>query len=152
MSNLESRDFRLKPRSASEVDVSVGKRLRARREMLGMSQQDLADRCHISPQQVHKYETGISSIRASRIVQFGYVLDVPSAYFLDGVGLVNAYPDDMIELFSDRMTAEIVRLLSKMDDETVKRGMLEMARAYHAVRFENDDEDGDNLSQRGASG
>ncbi|MEM7747117.1 MAG: helix-turn-helix transcriptional regulator [Pseudomonadota bacterium] len=151
MSNLEPRDFRLKPRSASEVDVSVGKRLRARREMLGMSQQDLADRCHISPQQVHKYETGISSIRASRIVQFGYVLDVPSAYFLDGVGFVSSYPDDMIELFSDRMTAEIVRLLSKMDDETVKRGMLEMARAYHAVRFESDDGEGDDLSGR-ASG
>ena len=136
---IEHKEFRLKPRSATEVDVSVGKRLRARREMLGMSQQDLADRCHISPQQVHKYETGISSIRTSRIVQFGYILDVPSAYFLDGVGLVENYADDMIEMFSDRTIAEIVRLLAKMDDETVKRGMLEMARAYHAVRTEADD-------------
>ena len=116
--------------------------------MLGMSQQDLADRCHISPQQVHKYETGISSIRASRIVQFGYVLDVPSGYFLDGVGLVEAYPDDMIELFSDRTIAEIVRLLAKMDDETIKRGMLEMVRAYHSVRAEADEENVDAASAR----
>ena len=120
--------------------------------MLGMSQQDLADRCHISPQQVHKYETGISSIRASRIVQFGYVLDVPAAYFLDGVGFVNAYPDDMIELFSDRMIAEIVRLLAKMDDVAVKRGMLEMARAYHSVQSEEEAEPVEAVDGRRSAG
>ena len=117
-----------------------------------MSQQDLADRCHISPQQVHKYEAGISSIRASRIVQFGYVMDVPAAYFLDGVGFVEGYPDDMIELFSDRMIAEIVRLLAKMDDVTVKRGMLEMARAYHSVQAEDDDEVGEQVNGHRSAG
>lgn len=76
---------------------------------------------------------------------------MPAAYFLDGVGFVSSYPDDMIELFSDRMISEMVRLLAKMDDQSVKRGMLEMARAYHAVQSANDEDDATALPPRRTS-
>ena len=49
------------------VDVHVGKRVRHRRWMVGMTQQQLGDIVGIKFQQIQKYETGMNRISASRI-------------------------------------------------------------------------------------
>ena len=43
------------------VDVHVGKRIRHRRWMIGMTQQQLAEAVGIKFQQIQKYETGTVS-------------------------------------------------------------------------------------------
>ncbi len=49
------------------VDVHVGQRVRQRRWMVGMTQQQLGDNAGIKFQQIQKYETGTNRISASRI-------------------------------------------------------------------------------------
>lgn len=44
------------------VDVHVGKRIRHRRWMVGMTQQQLAERVGIKFQQIQKYETGMNRV------------------------------------------------------------------------------------------
>jgi hypothetical protein len=68
-------------------------------------------------------------MRASRLIQFGAALGVPVNYFFNGLEDVGNYPDDLLELFSNRANAELVRLFSEISEPTIRTGLLEMARA-----------------------
>ncbi|MEO1293755.1 MAG: helix-turn-helix transcriptional regulator, partial [Pseudomonadota bacterium] len=62
---------------ANDIDVHVGLRLRQRRWMLGLTQQQLGERIGIKFQQVQKYETGQNRISASRLYELATALEVP---------------------------------------------------------------------------
>ena len=55
------------------VDVHVGSRIRQRRWMTGMTQQQLAEKVGIKFQQIQKYETGMNRVSASRLWDIGEV-------------------------------------------------------------------------------
>ena len=65
------------------IDLHVGKRLRLRRTLLGMSQEQLGAELNITFQQVQKYERGANRISASRLWDMSQILDVPVSYFFD---------------------------------------------------------------------
>lgn len=67
------------------VDVHVGKRVRHRRWMVGMTQQQLADKVGIKFQQIQKYETGMNRISASRLWDISEALSVPISFFFEGL-------------------------------------------------------------------
>ncbi|WP_298261388.1 helix-turn-helix transcriptional regulator [uncultured Litoreibacter sp.] len=70
---------------AHRVDIHVGKRLRHRRWMVGMTQGELADTLGIRFQQIQKYESGTNRVSASRLWDIAQALDVPIAYFFQGL-------------------------------------------------------------------
>lgn len=65
------------------VDHYVGRRLRSRRTLLGMSQENLGEAVGVTFQQIQKYERGLNRIGASRLYEFSRVLGVPVAYFFE---------------------------------------------------------------------
>ncbi|GGJ41701.1 helix-turn-helix domain-containing protein [Neoroseomonas lacus] len=65
------------------VDIHVGARVRLRRQLLGMSQKELAAALGISFQQVQKFERGMSRIAAGRLYDMSCALDVPISFFFD---------------------------------------------------------------------
>lgn len=65
------------------VDVHVGKRLRSRRTILGMSQEEIGDAVGITFQQVQKYERGLNRIGSSRLYEFACLLGVSVSYFFE---------------------------------------------------------------------
>jgi transcriptional regulator with XRE-family HTH domain len=67
------------------TDSHVGKRVRMRRMMLGMSQEMLGDALGVTFQQVQKYENGKNRISASRLQHISQILQVPAAFFFEGV-------------------------------------------------------------------
>ena len=67
------------------VDVHVGKRVRHRRWLIGMTQQQLAQQVGIKFQQIQKYETGANRISASRLWDIAEALDVPVSFFFEGL-------------------------------------------------------------------
>lgn len=140
MQTRDGSNVELAPRKVSDIDKKVGERVRVRREMLGLSQADLGRRCNISPQQIHKYETGESGMRASRIVQFSAALGVPITFFFDLVEVVSDFPDDLLALFANRTNAELVRLFDTIEDPTIKKGILAIVREYHRVESEEREE------------
>ena len=71
--------------SAGEVDVHVGRRVRRRREALGLSQGRLGRHLGITFSQVQKYEKGTNRIGAGRLYCLAEVLDVPVQYFFEGL-------------------------------------------------------------------
>jgi transcriptional regulator with XRE-family HTH domain len=54
-------------KTANAIDSYVGARIRMRRQLLGMSQERLAEQIGVTFQQVQKYEKGINRIGASRL-------------------------------------------------------------------------------------
>ena len=67
------------------VDLHVGQRVRQRRWLLGMTQQQLAEKVGIKFQQNQKYETGANRISSSRLCDISEVMDVPVNFFFDGL-------------------------------------------------------------------
>ncbi len=65
------------------IDVHVGKRVRERCVLLGMSQKILAKSVGVSFQQIQKNERGTNRIGASRMFELSKVLDVPVSFFFD---------------------------------------------------------------------
>jgi transcriptional regulator with XRE-family HTH domain len=63
------------------VDVFVGKRIRARRTELDMTQTQLAEALRITFQQVQKYERGVNRVTCSRLSDIAAALNVPITFF-----------------------------------------------------------------------
>ena len=101
------------------VDVHVGKRVRHRRWMLGMTQQQLAEHVGIKFQQIQKYETGMNRISASRLWDIAAALDVPVAFFFDGI--------------SDGEAAEGVTSGPVRGDILADKEALDLVRSYYAI-------------------
>jgi transcriptional regulator with XRE-family HTH domain len=77
--NQQRRD----PRLATEVDVAVGRRIRSRREELGLTLDQVAQQLDISAAQLLKYERAESRVPAARLPVLASVFAVPITYFYD---------------------------------------------------------------------
>jgi transcriptional regulator with XRE-family HTH domain len=72
-------------RRATATDAAIGKRIRARRLEIGMSQERLAELLGLTFQQVQKYEKGVNRVAASRLFDIAAALRAPLDYFFEGL-------------------------------------------------------------------
>jgi transcriptional regulator with XRE-family HTH domain len=116
-----------------DVDIHVGKRLRRRRRLLGLTQLELGTAIGTRFQQIQKYECGANRVSAARLYQIACALGVPTTYFFDG--LPPAHDSESAagaEPFGDVMnqaeTIELVRAYYMLG-ERPRRRLLDLARA-----------------------
>ncbi len=100
---------------AHPVDAHVGQRVRQRRCMAGMSQQQLGDKVGIRFHQIQKYESGTNRISASRMWDIAAAMEVPVSFFFEGL---DGQAPDTGEARGDPLT----------DKEA-----LNLVRTYHAI-------------------
>ena len=92
------------------VDVHVGKRVRHRRWMVGMTQQQLADKVGIKFQQIQKYETGMNRISASRLWDISDALGVSISFFFEGLDARAPAADELAgDIMADKEAMMLVR-------------------------------------------
>jgi transcriptional regulator with XRE-family HTH domain len=103
------------------VDVHVGKRVRHRRWMVGMTQQQLGDIVGIKFQQIQKYETGMNRVSASRLWDIAQALDVSISFFFEG------FDDDAVR--PNHATTD----LPERGDLLADKEALELVRSYYAI-------------------
>ncbi|MEK9729969.1 MAG: helix-turn-helix domain-containing protein [Paracoccaceae bacterium] len=103
---------------AHPVDEHVGKRLRQRRWLVGMTQQQLAEHVGIKFQQIQKYETGANRVSASRLWDIATTLDVSINFFFDGL-----QAEKGVKIQSDAMPSDL------MGDKEA----LDLVRSYYAI-------------------
>lgn len=77
---------RIALRSRREFDKAIGRRLRMARIRADKSQTDVGNALGIAFQQVQKYENGANRISCGRLVDCANYLDIPIAYFFEGLG------------------------------------------------------------------
>jgi transcriptional regulator with XRE-family HTH domain len=112
------------------VDEHVGKRIRHRRWMVGMTQQQLADRVGIKFQQIQKYETGMNRVSASRLWDIAEALTVPVSFFFEGLDEDGGVLQDGVlqgDILSDKEALELVRSYYAIP-ENQRRRLFDLAR------------------------
>lgn len=67
------------------VDEHIGQRVQLRRQMMGLSQKDLAKICGVTFQQIQKYESAGNRISASRLFELSTALETPVSFFFRGL-------------------------------------------------------------------
>ncbi len=69
----------------NDINIDLGRRLRRRRRLLGLSQKKLGSAVGVRFQQIQKYECAANSMSAARLWRLSKALDVPITYFFDGL-------------------------------------------------------------------
>jgi transcriptional regulator with XRE-family HTH domain len=118
--------------SPNPIDVHVGRRLRLRRTLLGMSQERLGELLGLTFQQVQKYERGVNRIGSSRLYELGQILDVPVSFFFDDM------PEEQLQANGRRPLMGLAEEASPFEHEEEllpldKRETLELVRAYYRI-------------------
>jgi transcriptional regulator with XRE-family HTH domain len=110
------------------VDVHVGKRIRHRRWMVGVTQQQLADKVGIKFQQIQKYETGMNRVSASRLWDIADALDVAVSFFFEGLSGEDAPATARDgDIFADKEALALVRSYFAIP-EAQRRRLFELAK------------------------
>ena len=128
-----------KDASTSRVDSNdryVSKMLRARRILLGLSQQSLADEVGVSVQQIQKYEKATNRISSGKLYHFANFLNVPVEYFFNGAGTktephIFAENTDNITIdgVSERDVLILIRAYNSIPNFGVRKKLLEFVRS-----------------------
>ena len=77
-------------RRAEDIDRHVGARIRGRRMMLALTQQQMAALIGVTLQQASKYERGVSRVASGRLHYIARALSVDVGYFFEGMGRAGA--------------------------------------------------------------
>jgi len=121
---------------AHPVDVHVGKRIRHRRWLTGMTQQQLAEQVGIKFQQIQKYETGANRVSASRLWDISDSLTVPVSFFFEGLDGEDKNSADKssvpADLMGDKEALDLVRSYYAIP-ENQRRRLFELARVLSDV-------------------
>ncbi len=136
------------------VDMHVGTRLRLRRKMLGMSQDELGRAVGVTFQQVQKYERGTNRIGSSRLYDFARVLSVPVGFFFEEFsadGVADGFGDEpesknshnpTREELESKETISLVQAYYRIPDPAVRAkvlGLIKSLKVFQNLGSEMED-------------
>ncbi len=117
-----------------DIDLHLGRRLRSRRRLLGLTQQQLAIVVGVRFQQIQKYECGANRISAARLWCLAEVLKVPVGYFYDGLhgaaSVSHASPVAGDEAMAREESMDLIRAYYQLE-ERPRRRLLDLARSLN---------------------
>ena len=114
-------------RLARRVDDHVGARIRLRRTMLGMTQEQLAAALAISYQQIQKYETGANRVSAGRLFEISQRLDVEVSYFFEGAD-PSGMPKELPHGGRNRIAIDLVRNFLEIANEDQRAALANLVK------------------------
>lgn len=121
--------------SAHPTDLHIGRRIRLRRTLLGLSQQHLASAVGVTFQQIQKYESGTNRISAARLYDVSRALGVTTVFFVEDMAVAGAQglgdsqaiasPDPMLRT----ETLELVRAYWALGSDELRQRALDLIQA-----------------------
>jgi transcriptional regulator with XRE-family HTH domain len=118
---------------AQDVDRHIGSRMRERRIMLGLTQQQMAELIGVTSQQAHKYERGLNRVSAGRLYSIAQALGVEVGYFFEGLQTAGSF----VPSPRQRMFLELARNFLSIPVPEHRTAIVALARAL------TEDENGD---------
>ncbi|QBX38782.1 XRE family transcriptional regulator [Brevundimonas sp. S30B] len=119
---------------SSDIDLHLGRRLRRRRRLLGLTQQQLGVQVGIRFQQIQKYECGANRISAARLWQLAEALETPINYFYEGLAEAmerrEAAGSNGGEMFSRKETLDLIQAYYQLE-ESPRRRLLDLAKSLN---------------------
>jgi len=125
----------LRSENPDPIDIYVGSRLRMRRNLVGLSQEQLGKALGLTFQQIQKYERGINRMGSSRLFQIAKTLSVPVSYFFEEIPealTLSGQPG----FADDEQTPMTAPASEKQGDYDIlrRRETLELIRAYYRIQ------------------
>jgi transcriptional regulator with XRE-family HTH domain len=111
---------------AQDIDRHVGARLRERRIMLGLTQQQMAELIGVTYHQAHKCEKGINRIAAGRLSTIAQALGVEIGYFYEGMSQT---PETVAATPQQRLLLELARSFIALPSRKHQEAICTLARA-----------------------
>ncbi|MDR3425362.1 MAG: helix-turn-helix transcriptional regulator [Alphaproteobacteria bacterium] len=140
----------LRSENPDPVDIHVGARLRMRRNLVGLSQEQLGKSLGLTFQQIQKYERGINRMGSSRLFQIAKTLSIPVSYFFEDLpstlgataqqgfaesgqeplegGSASEHQSDY-DILRRRETLELIRAYYRIQDSKQRRKVYELIRS-----------------------
>lgn len=119
---------------AHPADIAVGKRLRSRREELGLSQTALAREIEISAQKLRRYERGDDRMRTRDLFRAARHLEVPIGYFFCDLVIYKDVQRDERDVNLVMQGLQLLKLFCEIPDSDARAQLIRLAR--HASREE----------------
>ncbi|KPQ12372.1 MAG: Cro/C1 type transcriptional regulator [Saliniramus fredricksonii] len=124
-------------KSPNEIDFEIGRRIKLRRNALGLNQQQLAREIDVSYQQVQKYENGTDRVGAARLFQISQALDVPIGFFYGslidggfGTGEVVSLEDHQIQrALADPDGRQLLLIFANLKVPSLRTSLLDIAKS-----------------------
>jgi len=114
-------------RSANEIDIHVGQRLRLARILRGLSQDELGKEVGVTFQQIQKYERGTNRVSAGRLVALAKALELEILFFFQDLDDAQAGDQKALPLYAlSEEDFEIVDALTKIDNSKLKRTLIRL--------------------------
>ncbi|MFK4260040.1 helix-turn-helix domain-containing protein [Agrobacterium tumefaciens] len=117
------------------VDVAVGRAIRKRRSINGVSQSDLGARIGVTFQQIQKYEKGTNRVSASMLMEIAGALHVDVRSFFDGIDAEGGKPPHHhgsgvpAELPVTRENVALNQAFDRITDPRLRRKIVDLVRA-----------------------
>jgi transcriptional regulator with XRE-family HTH domain len=116
------------PKRKTSHDREIGRRIRVRRQELGLSQTELGNALQVSFQQVQKYEKGTNRISAGRLQELAQVLNVPVTFFFEDLAGPTG-GSKISEMLESVYAIRLLKAFSKIRDRNVQRTAVELIEA-----------------------
>ncbi|MEO1612674.1 MAG: helix-turn-helix transcriptional regulator [Pseudomonadota bacterium] len=118
-------------KAPNPIDVHVGARVRLRRLSLGVSQEKLGESLGLTFQQVQKYEKGANRIGASRLYAISRVLEIPVAYFFEGLDQSENGDGhaQQAEMLSTPEAIELNRSFARIEDGATRKRLADLVKS-----------------------
>jgi transcriptional regulator with XRE-family HTH domain len=130
----KTKKSQLRSENPDPIDIHVGSRLRMRRNLVGLSQEQLGKSLGLTFQQIQKYERGINRMGSSRLFQIAKTLSVPVAYFFEEIPA--SFSLSTPPGFADNEQSSLEGAPEKQSDYDIlrRRETLELIRAYYRIQ------------------
>lgn len=103
--------------------TTIGGRIKKRRNDLGLSQEDLAEKLFTSKQMISVYENNKTELKVQVVKELAVALDTTSSYLIDGT----------VEMEYESETAEMVSLFNSINKEEIRKIAIEQLRLLSKI-------------------
>jgi transcriptional regulator with XRE-family HTH domain len=129
--NGKSTSKQVRTRRTTPADQEIGRRVRAQRLEMGMSQTELADMIGVTFQQVQKYEKGVNRIGAGRLHRIADAMKVSITFFYGDIAtngaVKNAGTDGFFAMAQSKVAIRVLRSLGKIKSNKARLVLCDLA-------------------------
>lgn len=111
----------------TSVDVTVGQRIRLRRNLLGVSQEKLAEALGVTFHQIQKYEKGANRVSAGKLYDIALALQVPISFFFDAIDDLDGQ-HEALALIGTPGSLALLRAFTSIRDHTSRKQIIDICK------------------------
>ena len=128
----KKRGTKMNARRVQDSDIAIGERIRARRNQIEMSQDDLGGALGVSFQQIQKYEKGVNRLSSGRSIQLATALQCSVIDLIGGGGKGSIKSTPFSRYAASKEGVAIINGMTKIPSIAVRRQVIGLVESLSA--------------------